>query len=67
MFPDTYIANGYVDVLSPKFILNSSCIHGDQVIPFQTPLTVEVDCEDDFSYLNYLTEKDPNILKKLFD
>jgi len=45
MFPETYIANGYVDVLSPEFILKSNCIHGDQVIPFETPFTVEVDCE----------------------
>ncbi len=66
MFPDTYVANGYVDVLSPDFILKSGSIHGNRVMPFKTPCSVEVDCENDFLYLNYLVEKDPNILKKLF-
>ena len=67
LFPKTYIANGYVDVLSPELILNTSFIHGDKVIPFQTPLTVEVDCEDDLKYLNHLIEEDFTIMKKLFE
>ena len=32
-FPRTYIANGYVDVLSSKFIRENRLIHGDNVMP----------------------------------
>lgn len=47
-FPTTYIANGYVDILRPDFILRSGCIHGDQVFGFVTPQAIEIDTEDDF-------------------
>ena len=66
-FPDTFIANGYVDVLSTKFIRESESIHGNFVIPFQTDITPEIDNEDDFSFLNYLITENPNIINQLFD
>ena len=31
-FPETYIANGYVDVLSVQYILGNKLIHGDKVL-----------------------------------
>ena len=65
-FPNTYVANGYVDVLSCKFINESNCFHGDKVLPFLTPTTSEVDSEEDFDYLNYLIDQNPNLIKKLF-
>jgi N-acylneuraminate cytidylyltransferase len=65
-FPKTYIANGYVDVLSTAFILSSQLIHGDYVLPFVTPVAHEVDTEEDFSYLAFQLSKYPEILSKLF-
>ncbi len=66
-YPNTYVANGYVDVLKTSYILESSTIHGNLVLPFLTPLTTEVDSEEDFNYLNYLIDQEANIIKKLFD
>lgn len=66
-FPDTYQANGYVDVLSTIFIRKAKLIHGDCVMPFITPTVVEVDTEDDFAHLEFQLTQMPNILQKLFN
>lgn len=66
-FPDTYQANGYVDVLSTVFIRKAKLIHGDCVMPFITPTVVEVDTEDDFAHLEFQLTQMPNILQKLFN
>ncbi len=66
-FPATYQANGYVDVLSTRFIRDNGLIHGDWVLPFITPTVVEVDTEDDFSLLEYQLARTPKISANLFD
>jgi CMP-N,N'-diacetyllegionaminic acid synthase len=66
-FPSTYQANGYVDVLSTRFIRENSLIHGDWVLPFITPTVVEVDTEDDFALLEYQLARTQNISTQLFD
>jgi N-acylneuraminate cytidylyltransferase len=66
-FPATYQANGYVDVLSTRFIRDNGLIHGDWVLPFITPTVVEVDTEDDFALLEYQLARTPNIFAQLFD
>ena len=66
MFPDTYAANGYVDIISCQHVKEFKSIHGNNVIPFLTERMVEVDCEDDFKYLNYLVKENPNLIKKVF-
>ena len=66
-FPTTYLANGYVDVLSAKFIRTTGLLHGDRVIPFVTPLAVEVDTMEDFNLLEYHLERQPNLASLLFD
>ena len=66
-FPATYQANGYVDVLSTRFIRDNGLIHGDWVLPFITPTVVEVDTEDDFALLEYQLARTPNISTQLFD
>jgi CMP-N,N'-diacetyllegionaminic acid synthase len=65
-FPATFQANGYVDVLSARFIRSHRLIHGDSVIPFTTPMVVEVDTQDDFAHLEFLLERNPEIFKQLF-
>ena len=65
-FPSTYIANGYVDVLSTRFIRKTQLIHGDHVIPFITPVTGEIDTEEDFANLELELHKNPEFKTRLF-
>lgn len=65
-FPSTYQANGYVDVLSCKFISDNKLIHGDHVIPFITPVATELDTENDFKYLEFLLKQSPSIADEIF-
>jgi CMP-N,N'-diacetyllegionaminic acid synthase len=65
-FPNTYVANGYVDVLSSAFVRQTGLLHGDHVLPFITPTVVEVDTEDDFAHLEYQLARAPIITSKLF-
>jgi len=67
VYPDTYIANGYVDVLSVKFIRKSGLIHGDFVTPFLTPVADEIDTEQDFDRLATLLEINPKIASAVFE
>lgn len=65
-FPATYHANGYVDVLSTRFIREAGLLHGDWVLPFITPSVVEIDTEDDFLHLEYQIARIPDIALMLF-
>lgn len=65
-FPDTFQANGYVDVLSTRFISKNGTIHGQKTLPFVTSTAFEVDTNDDFVYLEYLASRSPQLIKKLF-
>ena len=66
-FPPTYIANGYVDVLSTSFIRKTQLIHGDHVLPFITPAVNEVDTEEDFTQLEIELQYNPQIAARLFN
>ena len=65
-FPKTYIANGYVDVLDPKYILKEDKLHGDKIFAFQTPVVTEVDSIEDLEYLEWQITKNPQLLKTVF-
>ena len=65
-FPTTYIANGYVDVLSTRFIRNMNLLHGNHVLPFITPMVLEVDTYDDFSILEWQLQNCPELGTRLF-
>tara|TARA_B110000438_G_scaffold288301_1_gene321577 strand:- start:421 stop:1068 length:648 start_codon:yes stop_codon:yes gene_type:complete len=65
-FPVTYLANGYVDVLSTEFIRENGLLHGDQVMPFITSLALEVDVPADFALLEYHLELNPDLSDELF-
>ena len=58
-FPNTYVANGYVDVLSVAAIRSTGNIHGDRVMAFVTPPVAEVDTENDFKFLEFCVANDP--------
>jgi CMP-N,N'-diacetyllegionaminic acid synthase len=65
MFNTTYDANGYVDILKTSYVLANKKVHGNQVLAFVTPLTFEVDTQEDFDYLEYLISKKPMLVKRL--
>jgi CMP-N-acetylneuraminic acid synthetase len=46
--PISYGANGYIDILTTKQILESDDIYGDKIMPFITSRTIEIDDEFDF-------------------
>ena len=65
-FPLTYTANGYVDVLLPRHILETGKLHGSKVKPFLTNTTLEVDTEEDFEALEVQLKMLPKIKNQLF-
>ncbi len=65
-FPKTYVTNGYVDIYKTSYIMENRKILGDKVIAYLTRPTFEVDTIEDFDYLEYQVEKEPNFLKGLF-
>jgi CMP-N,N'-diacetyllegionaminic acid synthase len=52
-FPPVYKANGYVDIIKRKTLRASKSLHGNKMIAFVTPVSVEVDSQEEFDYLEY--------------
>jgi N-acylneuraminate cytidylyltransferase len=65
-FPSTYTANGYIDVLLPRYILHAGELHGNKVKPFLTTKAVEVDTEEDFEFLEIQLKMLPKFKELLF-
>ncbi len=65
-FPKTYLANGYIDILFPEFILGSKKIHGNCVMPFLTENIIEVDSEFDLQQLESMEESTHTYFNLLF-
>jgi len=51
-FP-VYKPNGYVDIIKTKTIRESESLHGSKMIAFITPVSVEVDSQKEFDFLEY--------------
>lgn len=65
-FPATYYANGYVDVVRTRLVLDQGLLHGDRVAAFATEAVQEVDTVDDLAYLKWDAERRPEIGRALF-
>jgi len=65
--PKTYVANGYVDVLKARTIREEKNIHGNNIFGFITPVTHEIDTTEDFDYIEWQVQKNPEIYKQLFE
>ncbi len=65
-FPETYFANGYVDVLSYDFIKKNQLLHGRNVMPFFTETSYEVDTPEDFEFLEFILSKNSSLIKFVF-
>ena len=67
LFPKTYQANGYVDILKPSLILDKNKLHGDRILAFETPVVTEVDSLEDLEYLRWQIIKDPGLINLVFN
>ena len=65
-FPTTYIPNGYVDVLSVKFIENNEKLHGGKVFGFKTSEVREVDSHSDLEMIRLEEKLNPSVFNLLF-
>lgn len=52
LFPETYEANGYVDVISVDNFRASGNLHGSKVLAYETPPVIEIDTIWDFQMAN---------------
>lgn len=66
LFPTTYNANGYIDIIKPELILKKNMIHGNNVLGFITEQVLEVDSKYDLERLEYEIKKKPILYKRLF-
>ena len=55
LYPTTFDANGYVDILRTSYILGTgkTKIHGNKVIAFQVPYITDIDETKDLDYIRY--------------
>ncbi len=67
MFRQTFIPNGYVDILKSSEVINNKNIHGDRMLGFISPTVTEVDSIEEFEYISYQLEKHGSVLKKYLD
>ncbi len=66
-FPQTFNANGYVDIVRTALIEKEGLMHGNHVQPFVTDIGYEIDDFDDLMYLEYIVEKKSELFHHLFD
>jgi CMP-N,N'-diacetyllegionaminic acid synthase len=58
LFNDTYMANGYIDIVKVENILKKNFLHGNKVVPFIiNSLSVDIDSKNDLEYAKYLLTK----------
>lgn len=66
-YSETYDANGYVDVVRTRLILESRKLHGDKVLAFTTERSYEIDEIADIEFLEFILTKKQAIVDKLFN
>jgi CMP-N-acetylneuraminic acid synthetase len=57
IFPKTYIPDGYVDVLRTEYIIKNNRLHGDRVIGFEVPESVDIDFKEEIEQLEELIKE----------
>uniref|UniRef100_A0A6M3IIE7 Putative cytidylyltransferase n=1 Tax=viral metagenome TaxID=1070528 RepID=A0A6M3IIE7_9ZZZZ len=56
MFPITYKANGYVDILRTEHILYAKSLYGNKIQSFISPKTIDIDTLEDWEYATFKLE-----------
>lgn len=65
-FPETYNANGYIDVIRSELVQSQGKMHGNSVKAYITEVTYEVDELSDLDFLEYHATKMHGYLTSLF-
>lgn len=65
-FKKTYDPNGYVDVYKSYFVIENGRLLGNRVLAYITPKIAEVDTLEEFDFLEYLVQKNPALIDRLF-
>jgi CMP-N,N'-diacetyllegionaminic acid synthase len=66
VYPVTYDANGYIDVVRTKLIQSQSIVHGDKVQAFVTERAYEIDEPNDIDFVEFIVKKKPEYIAFLF-
>ncbi|MDB2469180.1 acylneuraminate cytidylyltransferase family protein [Alphaproteobacteria bacterium] len=64
MFLQSYVPNGYVDIVRTSIVEKNIEIHGDKILGFVSQVTNEVDSNEEYEYIEYLLTKYGSILTK---
>ncbi len=57
LYPTTYDANGYVDILKTSHIIETGKVHGNKVLSFLVPYITDIDTVKDLEYARYEIER----------
>ena len=58
IFDDTFIGNGYIDVLDPKLITKEKLVYGENIFLYETPKTLDIDSPSDLTKANQMLRRD---------
>jgi len=62
-FAQTYIPDGYIDIVRPAYVLKSGLLHGPRMHGFISPVCCEVDTPWDFEYLEFELDRKGSVLR----
>jgi len=66
VFPKTFVANGYLDILNVSYIKSQGQIHGNNVKSFITEPVIEVDTQTELDFLRNQSRDNLSLSKLLF-
>jgi len=66
-FPQTYIANGYVDIISVDFLQRTNLMHGTKVLPFITEEVLEVDSKFELDLIESIASMRNDFYESVFE
>ena len=61
-FPEVYIPDGYIDIISAGAFLSTGLLHGQRMLAFASPRCHEVDVPEDFDYLEFEIKRGGSVL-----
>ncbi len=56
-FEDTFLPNGYVDIIKPHVYKETGLLHGDKIYLYETAAVADIDINDDYIYAEKLLKK----------